>query len=72
MKYRAKPYLNKNVGIKDFDNIEEAVKYLEDFTGYKMDFVKNKKTKVKTYDWELVGKLQRIKALSCRQRLGNC
>ena len=62
MKYRAKPYLNKNVGIKDFDNIEEAVKYLEDFTGYKMDFVKNKKTKVKTYDWELVGKLQRIKA----------
>ena len=62
MKYRAKPYLNKNVGIKDFDNIEEAVKYLEDFTGYKMDFVKNKKTEVKTYDWELVGKLQRIKA----------
>jgi hypothetical protein len=61
MKYRAKPYLNKNVGIKEFDNIEEAVKYLEDFTGYKMDFVKNKKTKVKTYDWELVGKLQRIK-----------
>jgi hypothetical protein len=62
MKYIAKPYLNKNVGVKEFDDIVAAVNYLEEFTGFKMDFVYNKKTKEKTYDWELVGKLKRIKA----------
>ena len=62
MKYIAKPYLNKNVGVKQFDDIVAAVNYLEAYTGYKMDFVVNKKTKEKTYDWELVGKLKRIKA----------
>ena len=62
MKYIAKPYLNKNVGVKEFADIKEAVLYLEEFTGFKMDFVYNKKTKEKTYDWELVGKLKRIKA----------
>lgn len=62
MKYIAKPYLNKNVGMKEFADIKEAVLYLEEFTGFKMDFVYNKKTKEKTYDWELVGKLKRIKA----------
>lgn len=62
MKYIAKPYLNKNVGMKEFADIKEAVLYLEEFTGFKMDFVYNKKTKEKTYDWELVGKLKRVKA----------
>jgi hypothetical protein len=62
MKYIAKPYLNKNVGVKEFDDIVAAVNYLEEFTGFKMDFVYNKKTKEKTYDWELVGKLKRVKA----------
>jgi hypothetical protein len=47
--------------MKEFDDIDAAVSYLEEFTGYKMDFVKNKKTKEKTYDWELCGKLVRVK-----------
>jgi hypothetical protein len=62
MKYIAKPYLNRNAGMKEFDDIKLAVKYLEDFTGYKMEFVKDRKTKEKTYDWELCGKLIRVKA----------
>jgi hypothetical protein len=64
MKYIAKPYLNKNTGMKEFDDIKLAVKYLEDFTGYKMDFVRDRKTKEKTYDWELCGKLIRVKTQS--------
>ena len=66
MKYIAKPYLNKNVGMKEFTDIKEAVLYLENYTGFKMDFVYNKKTKEKTYDWELVGKLVRVKTESAR------
>ena len=62
MKYIAKPYLNRNTGMKEFDDIKLAVKYLEDFTGYKLEFVKDRKTKEKTYDWELCGKLIRVKA----------
>jgi hypothetical protein len=62
VKYIAKPYLNKNAGLKEFDDIVAAVLYLEAYTGYKMDFVVNKKTKEKTYDWELCGKLRRVKA----------
>jgi hypothetical protein len=62
MKYIAKPYLNRNTGMKEFDDIKLAVKYLEEFTGYKMEFVKDRKTKEKTYDWELCGKLIRVKA----------
>jgi hypothetical protein len=53
----AKPYMNKSTGMKEFSDVEAAVTYLEEYTGHKMDFVKNKKTKVKTYDWELIGKL---------------
>jgi hypothetical protein len=71
MKYIAKPYLNKNTGMKEFDDIKEAVLYLEDYTGFKMDFVYNKKTKEKTYDWELVGKLKRIKTESDSTRLAH-
>ena len=66
MKYIAKPYLNKNTGVKEFDDIKEAVLYLEGYTGYKMDFVRDRKTKEKTYDWELCGKLIRVKEESGR------
>ena len=64
MKYVAKPYLNRNTGMKEFDDIEKAVLYLEEFTGHKMSYEKNRKTKEKTYDWELVGKLIRVKEKS--------
>lgn len=60
MKYLAKPKLNNTIGQKIFSELEEAVAYLEQATGHKMDFVVDRKTKVKTYDWELVGKLKKI------------
>jgi hypothetical protein len=63
MKFIAKPYLNKNKDMKEFADIKSAVAYLEQVTGYKMDSeVTNRKTKERTYDWELVGKLIRVKA----------
>ena len=63
MKFIAKPYMNKNKEMKEFSDIKEAVKYLEQVTGYKMDSeITNRKTKERTYDWELVGKLIRVKA----------
>ena len=62
MLYVAKPNLNNSLGQKTFDCITDAVNYLEEKTGHKMDYVVNKKTKEKTYDWELIGKLKRIKA----------
>jgi len=63
MKFIAKPYLNKNKDMKEFSDIKAAVKYLEKVTGYKMDSeITNRKTKERTYDWELVGKLIRVKA----------
>ena len=66
MKYIAKPYLNRNTGIKEFSDIKEAVAYLERYTGFKMDYAYSKKTKEKTYDWEIVGKLIRVKTESDR------
>jgi hypothetical protein len=57
----AKPNLNNNTNSKVFDDMEDAVSYLENVTGYKMDFVRDKKTKQKKYDWELVGKLIPLK-----------
>jgi hypothetical protein len=62
MMYLAKPKLNNTIGQKTFDNIKDAVAYLEEATGHKMDFVIDKRTKERIYDWELVGKLKRIKA----------
>ena len=62
MLYVAKPNMNNSLGQKTFSNIEAAVAYLEEQTGHKMDFVKDPKTKEKTYDWEIIGKLKRIKA----------
>jgi len=57
----AKPNLNNMTNSKTFEKVDEAVLYLEQITGYKMDFVRNKKTKVKKYDWELVGKLIEVR-----------
>jgi len=62
MLYVAKPNLNNTIGQKSFEVIEDALIYLEEKTGHKMDFVVDKKTKEKTYDWELIGKLKRVAA----------
>jgi hypothetical protein len=61
-RYLAKPNINNTTGQKVFDTLTEAVAYLEERTGHKMDFVVDRKTKVKTYDWEIIGKLKRIEA----------
>lgn len=57
MTWVAKPYLNRNTGMKEFEDAPSAVKYLEDFTGFKMDYEINRKTKERSYGWELCGKL---------------
>ena len=62
MKFVAKPNLNNTLGMQTFDTIKEAVKYLEQTTGHKMDYVVDRKTGVKTYDWELIGKLKIVEA----------
>ena len=59
--FLAKPNLNNTLHSKTFETKKEAVKYLEDVTGFKMDFEVDRKTKIKTYDWELVGKLIEVK-----------
>jgi hypothetical protein len=53
----AKPNMNNNNGLKEFENVKEAVAYLEDYTGIEMAYERNRKTKEVTYDWELIGKL---------------
>ena len=53
----AKPNMNNNNGLKEFENVKEAVAYLEDYTGIEMAYDRNRKTKEVTYDWELIGKL---------------
>ena len=55
--YVAKPNLNNNIGIKTFSLENEAIKYLEEYTGYQMSFEKNKKTGEKVSDWYLIDKL---------------
>jgi len=55
--WKAKPNLNNNLHVKTFATKEEAVAHLEKVTGYKLDYILNRKTKIKTYDWELIGKL---------------
>jgi hypothetical protein len=58
----AKPNLNNSLGQKTFTDLKEAVAYLEEKTGHKMEYVIDKRTKERIYDWELIGKLKRIKA----------
>ena len=58
----AKPNLNNSLGQKTFNDLKEAVAYLEEKTGHKMDYVVDKRTKERIYDWELIGKLKRVQA----------
>ena len=60
MMYVAKPNMNNNTGMKTFSDVEEAIAYLEAKTGHKMDYVVDKRTKERIYDWELIGKLKRL------------
>jgi len=55
--WTAKPNLVNSNNQKDFPTIEEAVTYLEDFTGIEMAFHRNRSTKEVTYDWQIIGKL---------------
>jgi len=55
--YIAKPYLNNNIGIAEFETKADAAAYLEEYTGIEMAYERNRKTKEITYDWELIGKL---------------
>jgi len=71
----AKPHLNNNIGVKEFEDIHDAIGYLEEATGFEMSFELDRKKKKKliksgmpsleanelskTYDWELIGKLIR-------------
>ena len=57
--YIAKPNSFNEIGQKIFDDVNEAIQYLEEVTGYSMGFHTNTKTG-KIYDWELVGKLVRV------------
>lgn len=43
----AKPYLNNSLHMKEFDSKKKAIKYLEEFTEFKMPAV----------EWEMIGKL---------------
>ena len=60
MHYIAKPNLNSNIGLKTFPVELDAIKYLEEYTGYQMSFEKNKKTGEKLSDWYLIDKLVKV------------
>lgn len=53
----AKPYLNNNIGIKEFATAKEGAKYLEEYTGIEMAYDRNEKMKEIVYDWQLIDKL---------------
>ncbi len=71
----AKPFLNSDKAMKEFEDVDKAVAYLEEVTGFEMSFELDRKKKrqlikngmpsleanklSKTYDWELIGKLIR-------------
>ena len=58
--YVAKTKLNNNIGLKTFSLESDAIKYLEEYTGYEMSFEKNKKTGEKISDWYLIDKLVKV------------
>ena len=58
--YIAKPNINNNIGLKTFPLEQDAIKYLEEYTGYEMSFEKNKKTGEKISDWYLIEKLVKV------------
>ena len=60
VEYIAKPNLNNNIGLKTFTIESDAIKYLEEYTGYEMSFEKNKKTGEKYSDWYLIEKLVKV------------
>ena len=59
--YLAKPNLNNSLKTKIFKTKDEAAAYLEEVTGHKMYHTLNSKTREKIYDWELIGKLVKVK-----------
>ena len=58
--YIAKPNINNNIGLNTFPVEQDAIKYLEEYTGYEMSFEKNKKTGEKISDWYLIEKLVKV------------
>ena len=58
--YIAKPNINNNIGLKTFPVEQDAIKYLEEYTGYEMSFEKYKKTGEKISDWYLIEKLVKV------------
>ncbi len=60
VEYIAKPNLNNNIGLKTFPVEQDAIKYVEEYTGYEMSFEKNKKTGEKFSDWYLIDKLVKV------------
>ena len=62
MKFIAKPRVANSIDQKVFDDVNEAVKYLEEKTGYSMGYQKKtKKGKISIiHDWEIIGKLIRV------------
>lgn len=66
MYYRAKPNMLNNIGMKIFRTENEAIKYLEETTGYEMAsecIRKTKKGKItRSYvsDWYILGKLTKM------------
>jgi hypothetical protein len=61
----AKPNLNNNIGMKEFDTAKEGAEYLEVYTGIEMAYDRNRKTKEITYDWEIIDKLWEVKGETC-------
>ena len=58
--YIAKPNMNTDTGMNTFNAESDAIKYLEEYTGYEMSYERNRKTGEKTSDWYLIEKLIKI------------
>ena len=58
--YIAKPNMNTDTCMKTFNIESDAIKYLEEYTGYEMSYERNRKTGEKTSDWYLIEKLIKI------------
>tara|TARA_B100001093_G_scaffold426287_1_gene420140 strand:+ start:1214 stop:1420 length:207 start_codon:yes stop_codon:yes gene_type:complete len=68
MYFKAKPNMLNNTGMKIFRHEDEAIKYLEQYTGHELAsecIRKTKKGKItRSYhsDWYVLGKLTRMEA----------
>ena len=67
VKYIAKPNLNNNIGLKTFSFESDAIKYLEEYTGYEMSFEKNKKTGEKTDAEAIESEMEKSHELTANQ-----